>query len=82
MKNGKEGSFWNKRMKGSLIKKKAKVPFLIQNIKVEEVMDESGEVLEDTCIKISFDGLLMYLSVANAYKLVSLLEKTLDTRKG
>ena len=58
-----------------------KQAFLIQKFSIEEVMDESGEVLEDTVIKFSFDGILVYLSVSNALKLNKLLTDILNFKK-
>jgi hypothetical protein len=74
---------WNKRMKPKDIEKKVKMKqaFLIQKISIEEVMDESGEVLEDTVIKFSFDGILVYLSISNALKLNKLLTDILNFKK-
>jgi hypothetical protein len=40
-------------------------------------MDESGEVLNDTIIKISFEGLLVHVSIATAIKLNLELSKLL-----
>lgn len=74
---------WNKRIKPKSIEKKIKMKqaFLIQNFSIEEIMDESGEVLEDTVIKFSFDGILIYLSVSNALKMNKLLSDILNLKK-
>ncbi len=74
---------WNKRVKPNSIEKKIKMnqTFLIQKFSIEEVMDESGEVLTDTVIKFSFDGLLFYLSISNALKLNKLLSDILNFKK-
>ena len=74
---------WDKRMKPKDIEKKIKMKraFLIQKFSIEEVMDESGEVLEDTIIKFSFDGILIYLSVSNALKMNKLLTDILNLKK-
>lgn len=74
---------WNKRMKPKSIEKKIKMKnaFLIQNFSVEEIMDESGEVLEDTVIKFSFDGLLVYLSIPNSLKFNKILTDILNLKK-
>lgn len=74
---------WNKRMKPKEIEKKIKMKsaFLIQNFSVEEVLDESGEVLDDTVIKFSFDGLLVYLPIAKALKLNKTLTDILNLKK-
>jgi hypothetical protein len=74
---------WNKRIKPKNIEKRIKMKqaFLIQNFSIEEIMDESGEVLEDTVIKFSFDGILVYLSVSNALKMNKLLSDILNFKK-
>lgn len=74
---------WNKRIKPKSIEKKIKMKqaFLIQNFSIEEIMDESGEVLEDTVIKFSFDGILIYLSISNALKMNKLLSDILNLKK-
>jgi hypothetical protein len=74
---------WNKRVKPKSIEKKIKInqAFLIQNFSIEEVMDESGEVLDDTVIKFSFDSLLVYLSIPNCYKFNKLLTDILNLKK-
>ena len=80
MSNSKD---WNKRIKPKNIEKKIKMKqaFLIQNFSIEEVLDESGEVLDDTVIKFSFDGILVYLSVSNALKMNKLLSDILNLKK-
>ena len=74
---------WNKRMKPKDIEKKIKInnTFLVKNFSVEEVLDESGEVLDDTVIKINFDGILFYLSIQNCFKLSKYLLDTLNLKK-
>jgi hypothetical protein len=74
---------WNKRMKPKEIEKKIKMKsaFLIQNFSIEEVLDESGEVLDDTVIKFSFDGILYYLSIANCLKFNKILTDILNLKK-
>lgn len=74
---------WNKRIKKEVEKdrKKIKIPFLIQKFKVEEILDETGEVDEDTIIKFWFDGILIYLSVSNAMKLNKLLDDVLNLKQ-
>jgi hypothetical protein len=74
---------WNKRMKPKSIEKKIKMKnaFLIQNFSIEEIMDESGEVLDDTVIKFSFDGLLVYLSIPNSLKFNKILTDILNLKK-
>jgi hypothetical protein len=74
---------WNNRLKKEVEKerKKVKIPFLVQNVKIEEIMDETGEVDEDTIIKISFDGLLIHMSIANAIKMNKLLGDVLEFKR-
>ena len=74
---------WNKRMWVKEIEKKRKKNqgFLINDFTVEEVLDESGEVKEDTVIKFSFSGLLIYLSIASAMRLHSILTSILKVSK-
>lgn len=73
---------WNKRIRPKNIEKKIKMnkTFLIQNFSIEEVMDESGEVLDDTVIKVSLDGILFYFSIPNALKLNKLLTDILAVK--
>lgn len=58
--------------------KKKKEPFIVRKIEVKEIPDESGEVNESTIIKISFDGILIHLSVAAAMRLQRHLSEVLD----
>ena len=58
--------------------KKVKEPFVIKDIVVKEIPDESGEVNESTIIKVSFDGILIHLSVAAAMRLQRKLSEILD----
>jgi hypothetical protein len=70
---------WNKRMKVKELEKQRKNKnfFVAKQVSVEEIMDESGEVLNDTIIKISFEGLLIHVSIATAIKLNLELSKLL-----
>ncbi len=70
---------WNKRMKVKDLEKQRKNKnfFVAKDVRIEEIMDESGEVLNDTIIKISFEGLLVHMSVAAAIKLNLELSKLL-----
>jgi hypothetical protein len=70
---------WNKRMKVKELEKQRRNKnfFVAKNVNVEEIMDESGEVLNDTIVKISFEGLLVHVSVAAAIKLNLELSKLL-----
>jgi hypothetical protein len=60
-------------------KAKKKETFVIKNINVEELLDESGEVNESTIIKLNFEGILMHLSVGAAYRLFRDLRVVLET---
>jgi len=76
-------SNWNDRIKKSIddkpIKKKNQ-GFTVKNVKIEEILDESGEVLEDTVIRFSFDGIVIILSVADALRMNAKLEKLLKLK--
>ena len=75
---------WNSRMKGDSSDKptrKKNQGFITSSFRVEEVLDESGEVLEDTVIKFIFGGLIIYLSIANAIKMNIDLDKILKFKK-
>lgn len=71
---------YNKRMKTKELaaKAKKKETFVVKQIKVEEILDESGEVNESTIIKISFEGVLLHLSVGAAYRLFRDLRTILE----
>jgi hypothetical protein len=50
--------------------KKELKPYIIKGIKVDEVLDESGEVNESTIVKLKADdGIIWNLSVGAAYRL-------------
>jgi len=74
---------WNKRLISEETRKRKKKGegFVTSSFNIEEVFDESGEVLDDTLIKFSFGGILIYLSVANAMKLNKLLSDVLNLKK-
>jgi hypothetical protein len=76
-------SNWNDRIKKSIddkpIKKKNQ-GFTVKNVKIEEILDESGEVLEDTVIRFSFDGIVIILSVADALRMNVELGKLLNLK--
>jgi hypothetical protein len=75
---------WNKRMKVKDVEKlrKKKQHIVMKHLDVEEVMDETGEVTEDTVVKIKFeDILIIHMSIAAAMKLNSLLDKILKFKK-
>ena len=71
---------FNKRIKREYKKNKSKKidKILIQNIKVEEILDDTGETEDDTIIRISFDGILMHMRIPNAMKLNEDLKKVLN----
>jgi hypothetical protein len=69
---------WNKRIKPK--KNKINDTFLIKNFSIEEILDESGEVLNDTVIKFSFDGILIYLSISKALMLNKVLSDILNLK--
>ena len=72
-------SDYNKRMRTKETQKKRdrKENLVIQNVKLEEIMDETGEVPNNTTIQISFEGILINLSVAAAIRLNTQLTKIL-----
>jgi hypothetical protein len=72
---------YNKRMKTKdfVAKAKKKETFVVKTIKLEEILDESGEVNESTIIKLNFEGILIHLSVAAAYRLFRDLRGVLET---
>lgn len=72
---------YNKRMKTKEFATKAKKGqnFVVKDVKVEEIFDESGEVNQSTIIKISFEGILLHLSVGAAFKLFRDLQMVLES---
>jgi hypothetical protein len=73
---------YNNRMrtKETLKARKDKINLVIQKFDIREIMDESGEVENDTIIQISFEGILINLSIAAAIRLAIELNKTLNIR--
>ena len=49
--------------------RKKKMNLVIKDFVIREIADETGEVLNNTIIQISFEGILINLSVAAAMKL-------------
>ena len=49
--------------------RKKKLNLVIKDFEIREILDESGEVQNDTIIQISFEGILINLSIAAAMKL-------------
>jgi hypothetical protein len=75
---------WNKRMKTKDVEKlrKKKQHIVMKHLDVEEVMDETGEVTEDTVVKIKFEDIInIHISIAAAMKLNSMLDKILKFKK-
>jgi hypothetical protein len=70
---------YNKRMKSYSLKKEKTKGFVVKEVKIEEILDESGEVNESTIIKISFEGILLHLSVSAAFRLYRDLRTILET---
>jgi hypothetical protein len=71
---------YNNRMKVKEFEKlkKKKLNLIIQDFKLREILDETGEVKGDTVIQISFEGILITLSVPAAIKLTRELSKLLQ----
>jgi hypothetical protein len=74
---------WNKRLKSEETRKRRKKGdgFVTTSFSIEEVLDETGEVLEDTIIRFSFGGILIHLSVSNSMKLNKQLTDILNLKK-
>jgi hypothetical protein len=71
---------WNKRMKTKDVEKirKKKQHIVMKHLDVEEVLDETGEVTEDTVVKIKFEDIInIHISIAAAMKLNVILDKIL-----
>jgi hypothetical protein len=73
---------FNKRMRFRETEKarKNKTNLIINNVEIREIMDESGEVQDDTIIQLSFQGILINLSIAAAMKMTTELSKVLNIR--
>jgi hypothetical protein len=74
---------WNKRIKSNDTRRRRKKGdgFVTTNFNIEEVLDESGEVIEDTVIKFSFNGLLIHLSISASMKLYKQLGDILNLKR-
>jgi hypothetical protein len=58
---------------------KKKEPFIVKgDITVKEIPDASGEVKENTIIQISFEGILITMSIGAAMRLQRKLSEVLD----
>jgi hypothetical protein len=80
MASKKKKTDYNKRMRISDTEKlrKKKINLIITQFDIREIMDESGEVTNDTIIQISFEGILINLSIATAIKLCIDLKQKLN----
>ena len=74
---------WNKRLKSEETRNRRKKGegFITTSFSIEEVLDETGEVLEDTIIRFSFGGILIHLSVSNSMKLNKQLTDILNLKR-
>jgi predicted unusual protein kinase regulating ubiquinone biosynthesis (AarF/ABC1/UbiB family) len=74
---------FSKRMKTKETEKlrKKKLNLIIKEFKIREITDETGEVTNDTVIQISFEGILITLSIAAAMKLGRELSDLFDMKK-
>jgi len=74
---------FNKRMKTKEIEKlgKQKLNLVVKDFKIREITDETGEVQNDTVVQISFEGILITLSVAAAMKLGRELSNLFDLNR-
>lgn len=75
---------WNKRMKIKDVEKlrKKKQHVVMKHLDVEEILDETGEVTEDTVIKIKFEDIIsIHISIPAAMKLYNTLDKILKFKK-
>jgi hypothetical protein len=79
----KKNTDFNKRVKSSDSRKRRKKGegFITTSFNIEEILDESGEVLDDTVIRFSFGGLLIHMSIANSMKLNKMLSDVLNLKK-
>lgn len=59
-----------------------KLNLIIKEFKIRELTDETGEVQNDTVIQISFEGILITLSVPTAMKLGRELSDLFGMKKG
>ena len=77
MSKGKKTNY-NKRIRVPLDKKLPKL--IIKSFEIKEKMDETGEVTNDTIIQISFEGIIINMSIATAMQLGVKLRKFLDIK--
>lgn len=76
----KKKTDFNKRMRVSENEKlrNKKQNLIIKDFKIRELVDETGEVEQLTYIQISFEGILINLSVAAAMRLAIALKNDLN----
>jgi hypothetical protein len=74
---------WNKRIKTLETRRRRKKGegFVTTIFNIEEILDESGEVIEDTVIRFSFNGILIHLSISAAMKLHKQLGDILNLKR-
>jgi uncharacterized protein YheU (UPF0270 family) len=60
--------------------RKNKLNLIIKEFKIREITDETGEVPNDTVVQISFEGILITLSVGAAMRLSRELSQTLNMK--
>jgi hypothetical protein len=74
---------YSKRMKTKEIEnlRKNKLNLIIKEFKIREITDETGEVQNNTVIQISFEGILITMSVPAAMKLCRELSDLFDMKK-
>jgi hypothetical protein len=73
---------WDKRMMTKKVEslRKSKSHMIMTKVDVEEILDLTGEVFNDTVIKLKVeDAIILYLSVPAAMKLQNDLKKLLTT---
>jgi hypothetical protein len=82
MTDKKKKTDYNKRMRVSETEKlrKKKMNLIIKDFTIREIEDETGEVPNNTILQISFEGILINLSIATAMKLGIALRKDLNIK--
>jgi hypothetical protein len=80
MPRNNKKNHWDKRMMTKHIEslRKQKSHMIMTKVDVEEIMDLTGEVFNDTVIKLKVeDAIILYLSIPAAIKLQTDLKKIL-----
>ena len=74
---------FSKRMKTKELEnlRKKKLNLVIKEFNIREIEDETGEVSNNTVIQISFEGILITLSVAAAMRLGRELSDLFEMKK-